>query len=68
MALSLSARGGWRVSMAPLRDWSLAEPKREEGCRLCGGRAELAHVIGRARDERVGSSSRKSMTGAAMVR
>ena len=38
------------------RDWSKAEPKREEGCRLCGSPAQLAHVIGRSRDERIGGT------------
>ncbi len=37
------------------RDWSLANAKREGGCRVCGKHpAELAHVINRARDERRG--------------
>lgn len=37
------------------RDWSSAEHKREQGCRVCGHpKPELAHVIGRIHDERRG--------------
>lgn len=38
------------------RDWSEAQSKRDEGCRICGAHpVELAHVVGRARDERRGN-------------
>jgi hypothetical protein len=39
------------------RDWSLAQHKREDGCRVCASHSnvELAHVIGRARDRRQGN-------------
>ena len=38
------------------RDWRAAEQKRTNWCRMCAkvGRVELAHVIGRARDDRSG--------------
>ncbi|HEX6024382.1 MAG TPA: hypothetical protein VFZ00_20505 [Solirubrobacter sp.] len=37
------------------RDWLAAQDKRAQGCRVCGNAyVELAHVIGRARDERRG--------------
>lgn len=40
------------------RDWSAAEFKRTDYCRMCAkpGKIELAHVIGRNRDERRGAT------------
>lgn len=38
------------------RDWSACHWKRDGGCRVCGEHpVELAHVIGRIHDRRVGS-------------
>ena len=38
------------------RDWSAAQFKRDQGCRVCGKHpVELAHVIGRANDKRYGN-------------
>lgn len=38
------------------RDWSECHWKRDGGCRICGQHpVELAHIIGRNRDQRDGS-------------
>ncbi len=38
--------------MAVIRDWTEARAKcDEEGCRVCGGRAEAAHILGRRHDQ-----------------